>query len=60
MTQQPRVRVMTRKSNDEQRPPLHQGVQQQQQKRPRPLKGFVIAGASLAVLFSIAYIKGRA
>lgn len=31
------------------------------QKKPaRPLKGFLIAGGSLAALFTIAYLKGRA
>ncbi len=28
-------------------------------KRQRPLKGFLIAGASLALLFGIAALKGR-
>ncbi len=28
-------------------------------KRPRPLAGFFIAGASLALLFGIAALKGR-
>ncbi len=31
-----------------------------QTKQARPLKGFLIAGGSLAVLFTIAYLKGRA
>ena len=28
-------------------------------KRPRPLAGFLIAGASLAALFAVAALKGR-
>jgi len=31
-----------------------------QKKQARPLKGFLIAGGSLAALFTIAYLKGRA
>ncbi|MGI8656417.1 MAG: hypothetical protein ACR2LC_14520 [Pyrinomonadaceae bacterium] len=31
-----------------------------QKKKARPLKGFLIAGGSLAALFTIAYLKGRA
>ncbi len=31
-----------------------------QRKPARPLKGFLIAGGSLAALFTIAYLKGRA
>jgi hypothetical protein len=31
-----------------------------QAKRSRPLKGFLIAGASLAALFAIAWLKGQA
>lgn len=28
-------------------------------RKPRPLKGFLIAGASLAALFGLAFLKGR-
>lgn len=35
------------------------GQSKPQRKRPRPLKGFLIAGASLAALFAIAWLKGQ-
>lgn len=50
------------KQDTEKRPegqPMTQTPANPATKRARPLAGFLIAGASLAVLFGIAALKGR-
>ncbi len=48
------------KSNEGNRSNANSKNTNSQAKPARPLKGFLIAGGSLAVLFTIAYLKGRA
>lgn len=48
------------KSDRENRPNANSKNVSSQAKPAKPLKGFLIAGGSLAVLFTIAYLKGRA
>ena len=38
---------------------MNETADNQQTKPQRPIKGFIIAGVSLALLFGIAYWKGR-
>ena len=52
------------KQDTEKRPaqegqPANEGVAATQKKRSRPVAGFIIAGASLALLFGLAALKGR-
>ena len=52
---------MTKQETEQglERQPATQGKAEATKKRSRPLAGFFIAGASLALLFGLAALKGR-